>query len=32
MSAGLPLLISALALSSNYNNYPLSSFESNIRG
>jgi hypothetical protein len=32
MSAGLQLLFCALAVSSNYNNYLLSSFDSNILG
>jgi hypothetical protein len=32
MSAGLPLLFSVSALSSNYNNYPLCSSESNTHG
>jgi len=32
MSAGLSLLFSVTAVSSNYSNYPLSSFESNIHG
>jgi hypothetical protein len=32
MSGGMPLMFCALAVSSNYNNYPLSSMESNIHG
>ena len=32
MSAGLPLLFSASAVSNNYNNYLLSSFESYVHG